>query len=156
MKRTAKVLLCALVLISMAGPVWALQKNTGCGLGAMIFGHNESIASQIAAVHLNWVFSSQPLGISSGTSECEKPEALVRSPKVKDFVAQNMDSLAADVARGQGEYLDTLAVLLEVPEASKAGFYAKLKADFSGIYASDSVTSDDVLHRIENSLKEAV
>jgi hypothetical protein len=27
-----------------------------------------------------------------------------------------MDNLAMDIARGQGEYLNTLAVLLEVPE----------------------------------------
>lgn len=155
MKRTATVLLCALVLISAAGNVFAEQKNTGCGLGAMIFGHNESLVSQVAAAGLNWAFCSQPLGISAGTSECERPEALVRSPRVKDFVASNMDALACDMARGEGEYLDTLAVLLEVPEASRAGFYARLKADFAGIYSKDSITSDEVLSRIELSLKEA-
>ncbi len=148
MKKSA-VLALAAVLILAAAPALAEQKNTGCGLGTMIFGHNESLVSQVATAGLNWAFSSQPLGISSGTSECEKPEALVRSEKVKSFVAGNMDALATDIARGQGEYLDTLAALLEIPDAGRADFYARLKANFSGIYASDGVTSEEVLTRIE-------
>lgn len=155
MKRTAAILLCALILVSSAGLCLADQKNTGCGLGTMIFGHDESLVSQVATAGLNWVFCSQPLGISSGTSECERPEALVQSPRVRDFVAANLDALAKDMARGEGEYLDTLASLLEVPENARPGFYSKLKAAFPEIYGADSVTSDEVLSRIEMMLGDA-
>jgi hypothetical protein len=61
-----------------------------------------------------------------------------------------MDNLANDIARGQGEYLNTLAVLMEVPEGSRTGFYSKLQDNFSQIYPSTEVTSIDVLNNIES------
>jgi hypothetical protein len=60
-----------------------------------------------------------------------------------------MDNLAMDIARGQGEYLNTLAVLLEVPENERARFYTKLQTHFSDIYTSATVTHVDVLKNIE-------
>lgn len=65
------------------------------------------------------------------------------------YVSENMDNLANDIARGQGEYLNTLAVLLEVPEASRTIFYSKLQNNFGSIYSSSNVTSVDVLNTIE-------
>jgi L-fucose mutarotase/ribose pyranase (RbsD/FucU family) len=60
-----------------------------------------------------------------------------------------MDNLANDIARGQGEYLNTLAVLMDVPEVSRTDFYARLQNNFSLIYTSPEIKSGDVLRNIE-------
>src|SRR5574340_791535 len=52
-----------------------------------------------------------------------------------------MDALATDIANGQGETVDTLAVMMEVED--KAAFVAKLQANFDKIYTADSVSSAD-------------
>ena len=57
--------------------------------------------------------------------------------KLNTFVAHNMDNLARDIARGQGEYVNTLALLMEVPNANRAAFRSQLQAHFSDIYTSD-------------------
>jgi hypothetical protein len=60
-----------------------------------------------------------------------------------------MDNLARDIARGNGEYLNTLAVLAGVPEGSRTDFYSRLQSNFSNIYTSDKVTHVDVLKNLE-------
>jgi hypothetical protein len=133
----------------LAGPAaMAGQENYGCGLGTMIFGNTHTLLSQVAAASTNQTFGSQYFGMSSGTSECKSPESLVYSPRVKVFVAENMDSLALDIARGQGLYLEALAALIEVPAENRGEFYSLLQANFSSIYPDEQVTSDDVISHI--------
>ena len=59
-----------------------------------------------------------------------------------------MDNIATDIAKGNGEYLNTLAVLIGVSENSRSDFYTKLQLNFSKIYTSDAVTSIDVVNNI--------
>jgi hypothetical protein len=145
----------ALVLISLiAIPAMscfaANKENTGCGLGYLIMKGNDGLLIQVLAVTTNGTFANQTFGITSGTLECEKPGRFVSREKLNEYIADNMDNLANDIARGQGEYLNTLAVLMEVPEGSRTGFYSKLQDNFSQIYPSTEVTSIDVLNNIES------
>ena len=68
---------------------------------------------------------------------------------IDNYISDNMDNLANDIARGPGEYLNTLAVLMEVPEGTRTDFYSRLQSNFSNIYTSTAVTSTDVLKNIE-------
>jgi len=125
------------------------QKNTGCGLGSLIFADQNGLASQTFAVTTNGTFGNGTFGITSGTSNCDRPANFSSNQKLQDFVADNMDNVARDIARGNGEYLNTLAVLATVPEGKRADFYSRLQANFSSIYTSDKVTHVDVLTNIE-------
>jgi hypothetical protein len=64
------------------------------------------------------------------------------------FVAENMDNLAKDIARGQGESLDTLSVLMNVPAENRATFNTRLQANFDHIFTSPQVTDAEVLQNI--------
>lgn len=59
-----------------------------------------------------------------------------------------MDNLARDIARGQGEYLSTLALLMDVPSTQKAAFRSHLQVHFTDIYTSDKVTHSEVVKNI--------
>jgi hypothetical protein len=138
-----------LMMIALAGVGWAVDsKNTGCGLGSMAFEGQNGLMSQTAAATTNGIFGNQTFGISSGTLNCEQFKTFAFNEKVNIFVAENMDNLATDIARGQGEYVNTLALLMEVPSAKRASFRSQLQAHFSDIYTSDKVTHSEVVQNI--------
>ena len=150
MKKLLVFVLAAFLVITFAGVSFAAPKdNVGCGLGYIIFKGKDGLLSQTCAATTNGTFGNQTFGITSGTSECEKFSTFTANDKLDKFVSDNMDNLAVDIARGQGEYLNTLAVLLEVPEGERAGFYTKLQTHFSDIYTADTVTYVDVIKNIE-------
>jgi hypothetical protein len=149
MKRLGFLAIVLVMVMAFSGVAFAQKTNTGCGLGYMIFKGKDGLVSQTFAATTNGTFGTQTFGITSGTSECDQYKQLYTSERLNIFVADNMDSLAKDIAQGSGEYLNTLAVLMEVPEGQRADFYSRLQGNFSQIYTSDRVTSIDVLKNIE-------
>ena len=138
-----------LMMIVLAGMGWAVDpKNTGCGLGSLVFEGQNGLMSQTAAATTNGTSGNQTFGVTSGTSNCEQYKTFVYNEKVDIFVAENMDNLATDIARGQGEYVNTLAVLMEVPDVKKASFRSQLQGHFSDIYTSGKVTHSEVVQNI--------
>jgi hypothetical protein len=143
------ILLSVFVVFAFVGVSFASQSNTGCGVGTMIFKGKEGLASQVLAATTNGILGNQTFGITSGTLDCQRSNTLVMNEKVKTFVADNMDNLAQNIAKGGGEYLTTLAVLMEIPDGQRAGFYSTLQANFAKIYTSDAVSHVDVVKNIE-------
>jgi len=148
MKRILMVSFVLLACIAVGTAAFAGQSNYGCGLGSMVFKGNDGLISQTLAVTTNGIFGNQTFGITTGTSNCAKFSSLVSNEKINIFVADNMDSLATDIAKGNGEYLNTLAVLMEVPEKERTDFYKKLQMNFANIYTSREVTHDQVIKNI--------
>ena len=149
MKRFGFVVLAVVTVMVFTGVAFASKTNTGCGLGHLIFKGKEGLVSQTCAATFNGTFGNQTFGITSGTSECDQYQQIWTSQRLNTFVAENMDNLAKDIAQGSGEYLNTLAVLMEVPEGQRSSFYSQLQSNFPQIYTSDQVTSVDVLKNIE-------
>ena len=149
MKKVAYVVSVVLMIVALSGVVWAVDpKNTGCGLGSIVWEGQNGLVSQTFAATTNGTFGNQTFGITSGTIDCKQHTSLTYNEKVNTFVAENMGNLATDIARGHGEYLNTLALLMDVPDARKAAFGTHLQAHFSDIYTSDKVTHSEVVKNI--------
>lgn len=146
-------LLAIVACLVLAGPAHANQSNTGCGIGTMIFEGKDGLLSQLGAVTTNGIFGNQTFGITSGTLNCSQFTALVANEQIERFVGENMDHLAVDISRGEGEYINTLAVLLGVPADERPAFNAKLQSNFSALYPNDEVTHLDVLTNLESVLQ---
>lgn len=127
-----------------------VRNNTGCGLGHLAFQNvkKDSILIQVVAATLNGICGNQTFGITSGTLGCDKPASFVENEKLQKFVAKNMDTLAHDIAVGDGEAIAALAELMDVPKENRAEFYSALQANFNTIYASVDVQSADVIDSI--------
>lgn len=149
MKRFAGLVLAGLCVFALAGDTHAGQTNTGCGLGSIVFKDKDGLLSQVCAATFNGLWGNQTFGITTGTSNCAKATAFTSNEKLNKFVFDNMDNLAMDISKGSGEYLSTLAVLMETPVEQRAELYGKLQANFSQIYTTESVTHLDVLNNIE-------
>lgn len=145
MKRVV-IFTCALLAVS--GFAWADQKNTGCGLGSIAFEGQEGLMSQTLAVTTNGTFGNQTFGITSGTSNCKQPENITHNERLYVFISENMDNLARDIARGQGEYVDTVAVLLNIPEQQRFAFGSHLRTHFADIYTSEKVQHSEVVKNL--------
>ncbi len=131
-----------------AGTALAVNKsNTGCGLGYVIFKDQEGLVYEVLAVTTNGTLGNQTFGITSGTLGCERPQKIAND-KLERFVAENMDELAQDIARGEGKYLETLADLMGIPEEKRGEFFKKLQENFDKIFPSDNVNSAHVIDTI--------
>jgi hypothetical protein len=140
------VVFALLALVCPAGAVD--QKNTGCGLGSMAWEGQDGLVSQTFAATTNGTLGNQTFGITSGTSNCEQYKTWTMNEKVNVFVAENMDSVAKDIAKGEGEYLETMASLMDLNQAQRPQLYALLQKNFTRIYTSPAVSPADVLRNI--------
>ncbi len=131
--------------LGLTASVYA-NENTGCGLGSLVIKNQNTVVLQVLAATTNGTSGNQTFGITSGTSNCDKPSNFVSNDKLNKFVAENMDELALDISAGHGETLQTVAKLMNVENTE--AFSAKLQANFSNIYSSENVTSATVIDSI--------
>ncbi len=150
MRRVHALFMAVCCTLVVGGQSFAADRsNVGCGIGTQLFEGKDGILSQACAATTNGILGNQTFGITSGTLECAKPAAFTSNERLNEFVGDNMANLAADMSKGHGEYLSTLAVLMDVPVEQRSEVYALLQANFSKIYTSDSVTQFDVLNNIQ-------
>ncbi len=146
-----KILVSVATMATLTSSIYAAgNSNTGCGLGSMLIPNQDTVATQILAATTNGTSGNQTFGITSGTLNCTKPFKLVMNDKAQRFVADNMDSIAEEMAAGKGENLDTLLSMIKVEDKATAA--SKLKANFAKIYSSSNVDSAQVLDNIASVL----
>lgn len=144
------ITLCTVGLLAGTVSAATIRDNCGCGLGTMALGDQEpTILSQLAATFLNGLCGNQTFGITSGTLDCAPNAGLASNTRIREFIQDNMDHVAMDIAVGQGETLEALADLMEVSTDDRPALYTKLQSNFDSIFTSDGVTSDEVLTNLE-------
>lgn len=151
MKKFVMVVMVVALSLMVAGSAMSMEKkkygDAGCGLGGMVIG-NEPGFIQLVATFLNGICSNQTFGITSGTLGCAAPTRSAKNDRLNEFVVANMDNLARDIAKGQGETLDSFAELMQVPATQRIAFNHKLQANFAVIFPSENVVLADVVDNI--------
>ena len=128
-----------------ASDLFAGSSNIGIGFGDYLLAGKKGKLFDIVGATLNGCSGSQTFAISTGTLGYK--EGVPIGVNIVDvYVAENMDSLANDIAKGEGEYIDTLAHLMKVE--NKDAFKNKLHKNFNRIYNSKDVTSQTVVANI--------
>ncbi len=141
MKRKALLLVALSVLPSAA---FAADNVGTCGWGSKLFAGQRGIAPQVLAVTTNGSTGNQTFAITSGTSGCTQDGVVSTNWKTAAFIDGNMNKLALDISRGQGESLSSLASLVGVDAQDSAKFNLALQQNFTTIFSSADVTSTDV------------
>ena len=144
--KIAAVLVAVLPAVSMADNVGS------CGWGSKLFAGQSGVFPQVLAVTTNGTFGNQTFGISSGTSGCTQDGVVTSSWKTAAFIDGNMNKLAMDMSRGEGESLDSLSQIVGVDSQDQQQFALVLKENFGKIFPSDNVNSNEVV----NSLREVI
>jgi Protein of unknown function (DUF3015) len=118
--------------------------DIGCGIGTQLWEGNRGVLPKVLGATTNGMLG-QSFGISFGTIGCHQGGTVTADARLYPFAGGNMDRLAEDMARGQGETLATFAHLLGIAESDRPAFYSFTKAHFAELFAGDAVTEADMI-----------
>lgn len=124
--------------------------DIGCGLGTMIFDGKSGKVFKVLGATTNSTFGNQTFGITFGTLGCDGTGTIDSKQKLAMFIDGNMDNLARDIAKGEGETLATLAEVWGIEAQDKASFNTLAKQNFAAVYSSENVTSNEVLNNLNS------
>ena len=128
------------------------DQDIGCGLGSMVFAGQQGKVVKVLGATTNGISGNQTFGITFGTLGCDGTGTVTSSVKLALFIDGNMDNLARDMSKGEGETLATLAEVWGVAAQDQAAFNEFTQANFSKVFTSENVTSQAVLENLNNLL----
>src|SRR3972149_7162124 len=128
----------------------------GCGLGKLLWegagsGHNK-IVQQVLAATTNGTLGNQTFGITSGTSGCTNDGLVKNDQKVIVFASANFENLKQEMAQGGGEYLSSLATLMDIPAEHQGAFFSMTQERYTSLVKSETTTPDEMLVALKQEL----
>jgi hypothetical protein len=76
-----------------------------------------------------------------------------RRQQVTEFASVNLERLKNDMAAGQGEYLGSLATLLEVEPGRQPAFFALTRDKFTVLFPNDRTTATEMLTALNREMR---
>ncbi len=136
-------------LVGVLGAVCMLAQadqagGNGCGWGNMVFEGHNGLAPHLLATTTNGTSGNATFGLTSGTNGCNKNATLGYGGKSVLAMNGMLDTIAEDMARGQGEALDAYAVLLGIDAGDRAHFARITHQHFSEIFTAGADTGEQV------------
>ena len=123
------------------------DKDVGCGIGSQIWEGQSGKVAKILAGTTNGLFANQHFGITFGTLGCSGTGTV--TAQAVTFTNENAESLARDMAVGEGESLNVLAELLNIQSEDKARFFEVSKQNFAKIYSAENQDALQVLASLQ-------
>ncbi|MDH4466650.1 MAG: DUF3015 family protein [Bacteriovoracaceae bacterium] len=123
---------------------------SGCGLGSILFGEDNSVGIQIFSSTTNYTAYNQTFALTSGTSNCNpnygSEEADATLKNTLKYVESNFISLKNDVAKNQGQTLAGLGGVLGCTDNQELG--SLLQSNYETIYptTNKSANGNEALH----------
>jgi hypothetical protein len=77
-----------------------------------------------------------------------------KSQKARLFAAVAFENLEQDIARGNGEYVRSLAVLMNIPAGEQDEFRSLSQGQYSRLFASDRRTAESLLATLISNRKD--
>ena len=149
-----KPILLSLALIgALAGTAWADSQGAGCGPGAAALrGQKGTFSITVAMTTDALLFPTNVFAVTSGTSGCKRDSVILREQEQEYFMAANLDALGIEMARGQGEHVQALAVLMGCP-ATVHGSFARLSQErFGDLFATTDLRARSVLANLKEQM----
>lgn len=135
--------LASAVLLTVSSASFAVAPGgPNCGWGNMLFEGESGHAKHILASTTNATSGNATFGMTSGTNGCSVDGALTYGGK--PMIASIMGEFSEDVAQGQGEAINAIAVSMGVEKADRKHFANVMHNNFSTLFPSAQVTSDEV------------
>lgn len=146
-----KVILAASLV--MASSASFAASDAGCGVGTMIWEGKEGIAPNVLAATTNGTSGNQTFGMTTGTLGCDNSNSK-GFMAMNEYLDSNLDKVARDMSRGQGEALDGLAAVMGIADQDKTTFYQVSKANFDKIFTGSEVSRADVVESLAAVMRE--
>lgn len=142
------------VLVTMLS-IQAWAGDAGCGLGSVIISKN-SKGLQLLAMTTNSTLLTQPLGITSGTSGCSSSGIVQNDKEVDYFVEVNHEELSREMAQGQGEKLNALAMLSGCQSVEQQKVFGQwAQKSFDKIVPTSDLSASEMATNFKKELNES-
>lgn len=147
-----KKVIAGLALLSASSVVMAeAPGGPNCGWGNALFEGQSGLGSHIIASITNGTSGNNTFGMTSGTNGCSTSGTLTYGGK--SMVSSIMGEFSEDVAAGQGDAMDTVAVIYGVEKQDRDTFAKVMHENFSVLFPSEDVTADEMMASIEAVMK---
>ncbi len=148
-----KKLILGAALVAFA-PMALADNGPGCGPGAQLWKGQTGLFAHTSAGTTNGTFSSPLFGILSGTSGCEDPGVVSNEHQKKVFVSMNLDDLAQDAARGNGDHISSLADLMGIDAVDQGAFFKLAQVNYESIFAAEGADYNHVLDALNSAVMQ--
>jgi len=146
--KAMRIVLAAVLLMATVAPAMA-DKDIGCGLGTQLMAGQKGTLFKVLGATTNGTFGNQTFGITSGTLGCQQGGVVTADARLQMFAGANMDNLARDMARGDGETLDAFAHLMKISDTDRGHFFQFTQKHFADLFASDTTTAGEMLGNLK-------
>ena len=148
-----KKIIAGLVLISAssAANAGAAGGDGGCGWGNALFKGQSGTATHVLAGITNAITGNNTFGMTTGTNGCTTTGTLGYGGQ--SVVSSIMDEFSEDVARGEGDALDTVSVVYGVDAQDRDVFAKVMHENFTTLFPNEDVTAEEMMASIEEIMK---
>lgn len=135
--------------LAATGSVMAADSSSGCGMGYQIAPKQSLISSSTRSL-VNATLSNS-IAMTLGTSGCAKHSIVKNDSKGIHFAEANMDQLAVEMARGNGEFVQGFAAVFGCQDSSDFG--RMLQAKYETLLPSSKVSGVELYNNVAGEIK---
>lgn len=123
----------------------------GCGWGNMLFDGQSGIGPHFIASITNGTSGNATFGMTTGTNGCTVDGTL--SYGGASLIGSIMNEFSEDVARGNGEAMNAIAVMYGIEKTDRATFATVMHENFTTLFPSENVTAEEVMASMNEVMK---
>lgn len=147
-----KKIFAGLALLSVSSTAMAVAPGgENCGWGNMLFEGQSGLGSHFLASTTNGTSGNNTFGMTTGTNGCSTSGTLTYGGT--SMVGSIMGEFSEDVAAGEGDAMDTVAVIYGVEKQDRDIFAKVMHENFAVIFPNEDVTSTEMIASIEEVMK---
>lgn len=143
-----KLIIGLLALVATTS-VFAADSSSGCGMGYEVAPKQSLVSSSTRSI-VNATFSST-IAMTLGTSGCAKHSIVYNEAKGIHFAETNMNQLAIEMARGNGEFVASFASVYGCADASAFG--SMVQSNYEAVLPSTKTTGVELYNNVKSQIK---
>jgi hypothetical protein len=144
-----KHLLIGLMALISATSVFAADSSSGCGMGWEV-APKQSLVSSSTRMLVNATFSNT-IAMTLGTSGCQKHSIVKNDAKGIHFAEANMNSLAIEMARGNGEFVAGFAQSFGCQDTRAFG--SMVQANYETVLPTEKTSGVELYNNVKAAIK---
>ena len=146
-----KAIISAALLAASSSAFAAAPGGPDCGWGNMLFDGQSGVGPHFLASSTNGTSGNATFGMTTGTNGCNANGTLTYGGQ--SLIGSIMGEFTEDVARGDGEALNAVAVMYGVEKADRDAFASAMHENFAVIFPNEDVTAAEVMASMNEVMK---
>jgi hypothetical protein len=143
-----KLIIGLLALVATTS-VFAADSSSGCGMGYEV-APKQSLVSSSTRLIVNATFSNT-IAMTLGTSGCAKHSIVKNDAKGIHFAEANMNQLAVEMARGNGEFVTSFASVYGCNNSEAFG--SMVQSNYESVLPSSNTTGVELYNNVKAQIR---